>query len=169
MNKFKQFQQTFTVSDFIEKFLDESVSTRLCKGCENYGSKWSCPPFAKPFDFKKYRNIRIVLRQIENDGELEKTYFSVRKNFDEFMLAQESIVQGSLALFAGSCANCPLEKCTRIDREECPFKEKMRTSLEAIGFDVSKIAKEVFGIEILWSNSDAQPPYTTLVSALFFD
>jgi predicted metal-binding protein len=169
VNKFQQLQQTLKVSDFIEKFLDESASTRLCKGCENYGSKWSCPPFAKKVDFQKYQNICVYLRRVENDGALEKTYYNSRKIFDEFMLAQESVKQGSLALFAGSCVNCPLEKCARLDKKECPFNNKMRTSLEALGFDVSKIAKDVFNTEILWSSNNSQPTYTTLVAGLFFD
>ncbi|MBR7106064.1 MAG: hypothetical protein IKC88_03665 [Opitutales bacterium] len=169
MSNFQQLQQTFKVADFIEQFLDESVSTKLCRGCENYGSKWSCPPFAKEFDFQKYQNICVYLRRIESIGELEKTYYDSRKNFDEFMLLQESSIQGSLALFAGSCVNCPLEKCARVDKKECPFKDKMRTSLEAIRFDVSKIAREVFNTEILWSSDGSQPSYTTLVAGLFFD
>jgi hypothetical protein len=45
----------------------------------------------------------------------------------------------------------------------------MRTSLEALGFDVSKIAKDVFNTEILWSSNNSQPTYTTLVAGLFFD
>ena len=169
VNNFQQLQQTFKVSDFIEKFFDESVSVRLCKGCDNYGKRWSCPPFAKPFDFQKYQNISVVLRRIENVDTLEKTYYSARKDFDDFMLLRESKTQGSLALFAGSCVNCSLEKCARIESKECPFKDKMRTSLEAIGFDVSKIAKEIFDVEILWNNSTEKPKYTTLIAGLFFD
>ena len=109
------------------------------------------------------------MRRVENDGALEKTYYNSRKIFDEFMLAQEFAKQGSLALFAGSCVDCPLEKCARLGEKECPFNNKMRTSLEALGFDVSKIAKDVFNTEILWSSNNSQPTYTTLVAGLFFD
>ena len=169
VNNFQQFQKTLKVSEFVEKFLDESASVRLCKTCGNYGSKWSCPPFAKPFNFQKYQNINIVLRRVENNESLEQTFYKARGDFDRFMLEQETQQKGSLALFAGSCVNCPLEKCTRVDAKECPFSNTMRTSLEALGFDVSKIAKEIFDIEILWNATDENPKYTTLVASLFFD
>ncbi len=43
----------------------------------------------------------------------------------------------------------------------------MRPSLEAVGFDVSATARDVLGIELLWSTDGRLPQRITLVTALF--
>ncbi len=54
----------------------------------------------------------------------------------------------------------PLEVIKRYDR--------VRPSLEAFGFDISKTAKELLGLEIKWSSGDFIPEYLTLVGGIFY-
>ena len=44
---------------------------------------------------------------------------------------------------------------------------KVRPSLEAFGFDMSKTAKELLGLEIKWSDGVHIPEYLTLVCGIF--
>ena len=41
-------------------------------------------------------------------------------------------------------------------------------SLEAFGFDMSKTAKDVLGLEIKWSQGELIPEYLTLVCGIFY-
>ena len=43
----------------------------------------------------------------------------------------------------------------------------MRSSLEAVGFDVTATARDVLGIELQWSTDGQLPERITLVTALF--
>jgi predicted metal-binding protein len=76
---------------------------------------------------------------------------------------------GSKALFAGSCRICPTGKCKKITGEPCISPEKVRPSLEAFGFDVSRISSELLNIEMKWSQNGILPEYFTLVSGFFTD
>ena len=46
---------------------------------------------------------------------------------------------------------------------------KVRPSLEAIGFDISKTAKDLLGLEIKWSQDGFIPEYLTLVCGIFYN
>ncbi len=154
--------------EFVGRFFDGKMSAELCKKCPHYGKRWACPPFAEPFDFSPFSHAEIVLRRVENVGDFEKTYFEARKDFDLRILKSESEYAVATGLYAGSCANCPLEKCGRERGEKCPFAADLRYSLEALGFDVSKIARELFGVDIEWKSKGKSPKFATLVAALFF-
>ncbi len=163
-------ESTLTLDDFFEKFFDESSSVELCKTCTNFGRLWSCPPFEKAHKYReKFQKVTVVARRVKVDGDFLATYREHRKSFDALLLEKESQTTESLAFYAGSCFDCKLKECTRKLGQPCPFAD-MRTSLEAIGFDVVKIARELFEMKIEWINDDNKSPqYLTLVGALFFD
>ena len=91
-----------------------------------------------------------------------KTINAARKIFDPQFLELERNTPNSVALFAGSCLCRLSENCPRRHNRPCLFPDKMRTSLEALAYDVPKIAKTM-GIEIQWQ---PHPDYYTLVYAL---
>ena len=72
---------------------------------------------------------------------------AVKLDLEKRMLKLESLVPGSLSLSSGGCNFC--EHCTRETGEPCRQPDKMRYSLDAFGFDLSAITKDVFQIEIL--------------------
>ena len=49
--------------------------------------------------------------------------------------------------------------------ESCRQPDKMRYSMDAFGFDLSAITKDILGIEILWCR-DRLPEYFTLIHGL---
>ncbi len=161
-------KKTISVNELFDNFFDANASLKLCESCKNYGAMWSCPPFEKPIEIGKFKNVTLVLRRTENSGDFFQTFLETRKIFDQELLALEKEILGSVAFFGGSCANCELEECARKHGNPCPFPN-MRSSLEAMGFDVVKIARNVFDVKIEWSDNAENPKNLTLVGALFFD
>ena len=47
--------------------------------------------------------------------------------------------------------------------------DKVRPSLESLGFDLSKTLAELFGIELRWSKDGLLPEYLVLVCGFFHD
>ena len=161
----------------VEKFIV------YCKECNRYNRCWACPPF--DFDQEKYISgyeklyiigTKIVLNEQvikENQGNelATKTTYQiiekVRANLDEKLLELEKIFPKSKAFFGGTCHICPAEKCTRIKGKPCIAPDKVRPSLEAFGFDITKTATELLRLEILWSHNGVLPKYFVLVSGFF--
>ncbi len=161
-------EKTILIDELFDNFFDKNASLKLCEKCKNYGAMWSCPPFENPIEIGKFKRVSLILRRVKNSGDFFQTFLSARKDFDKELLLLESERTGSLAFFAGSCVNCQLEKCARKIGKTCPFAN-MRTSLEAIGFNVEKISEELFDTKIDWLKNDKTPEYLTLIGALFFD
>lgn len=173
------------VSDYIDNYRDAARFIEYCKDCTNYNKVWACPPYS--FEtlniIKDFKYIHIIGSQVFID---EKTRYTptnakeqkdisyqimekARKKIDWRLLELEQQYAGSLCFFAGSCFLCPKELCTRLVNNPCIYPTKMRSSLEAYGFDISKTTSELLGIELEWSKNLVLPRYFTLVSALFSD
>ena len=91
----------------------------------------------------------------------------VREELDVRLLALEKQHPGSRAFFAGTCHACPQGTCTRKKGRPCICPDRMRPSLEALGFDLGKTASELLGIKMQWSREGELPEYFTLVSGFF--
>jgi predicted metal-binding protein len=111
--------------------------------CGNYGTRHMCPPrigsleetksrlgtyqegillqYSKPLDVK---NDRVRLRQSKLD------FHEKLLKIEEFLRSDG--IEHPWGMIGGSCALCDV---CRVD-EPCPYPEKARTSLEALGIDV---------------------------------
>lgn len=161
----ESFERDVSTDELLSRFFDESVSSELCKSCGNYGAKWSCPPFETPPEYRKFAAVRLMLRRVAATGSIEDAYDSERAGFDAEILAAESSL-GGMGMYAGSCIICG--KCVRVCGVACLHPDKMRTSLEAVGFDVSKIVREIFGVGIEWGSDPRKPRFATLLGAVFY-
>ena len=171
------------VNELIHRYRDTEKFLAYCKECNKYNACWSCPPF--DFNTDEYLTSRqiayiigtkIILDKetIDNNQGWDKCtkiayeiIEKVREGLDNVLLQLEEQYPESKAFFAGSCHTCPIGKCTRITGKACISPERIRPSLEALGFDVSKIAAELLNIEMKWSREGILPEYFTLVSGLF--
>lgn len=154
-----------STDELLSRFYDESVSSELCKSCGNFGAKWSCPPFETPPELIKFSEVRLMLRRVAAAGTIADAYDAERVGFDAEILVAESAL-GGMGMFAGSCIICG--KCVRTRGRACLHPDKMRTSLEAVGFDVSKIVREIFGVGIEWGSDPRKPRFATLLGAVFY-
>lgn len=171
------------VSDYIDKYRDAPRFIEYCKDCTNYNKVWACPPYN--FDtlhkIKDFNYVYIIGSQIfideptrhtpTNAKEQKEISYQImeqaRKDIDWRLLEIEKQYVESLCFFAGSCFICSKELCTRLVNNPCIYPHKMRSSLEAYGFDISKTTSQLLDIELEWSKDLVLPKYFTLVSALF--
>lgn len=58
--------------------------------------------------------------------------------------------------------------CTRREGLPCRYPDKVRPSLESMGFDIGKTAKELFGLELKWASYGMLPEYYVLVGAVMY-
>lgn len=172
-----------SVAQYITQYRNASKFIEFCKQCPKYNNSWACPPFT--FNIDKYLssyNIAYLLatkitlpnsshssmsHSAEFIRQTEEIIRIVRLELDQQLLSAEQQIKNSKAFFAGSCHFCLNKECTRILEEPCRYPEKIRPSLESLGFDIGKTTKELMGIELQWSKIDHQPKYITLVSGLF--
>ena len=93
----------------------------------------------------------------------------VRRMLDARLLELERKYPGSRAFYAGTCHLCPEETCAPSEGRPCRYPDRIRPSLESLGFDIGKTASELLGIELKWSEpgSSGLPEYFTLVSGFF--
>lgn len=170
------------IADYIEEYYNAKQFIEQCQECKNYGKLWTCPPFN--FDplskIKVFKYIYIIGNQIfidkatrekpVNTKELQELSYKIveeaRNDIDKKLLNLEKEYPNSLCFFAGSCLLCTNEQCARHINRACFYPFKMRSSLEAYGFDVSKTSLNILDIELKWSNNLILPQYFTLISAL---
>lgn len=183
MNRVEHKTVKLKVLDYINNYRDAGRIIEYCKDCTNYNKVWACPPYN--FDtlniIKDFEYVHIIGSQVficedtrykpTNAKEQKDISYQImeqaRKDIDWRLLELEKQYTGSLCFFAGSCFLCPKELCTRLSNNQCIYPNKMRSSLEAYGFDISKTTSELLNIELEWSKDLVLPKYFILVSALF--
>ena len=87
----------------------------------------------------------------------------VKQKVEAEMLKLELQLPGSIALSSGGCSLC--RECTRKVGELCRQPDKMRYSMDAFGFDLSAITKDMLGIDIMWCKGRL-PDYFTLIHGI---
>lgn len=164
--------------DLISFAFDRERIEGYCKNCPNYHALWSCPPHSfDPLELLQGYDEIFVIGTILFYGEeerrlhqgkeamlkyTEKTLYPLRKEVYLRLLELEK--NKEVRIFdMGSCNLC--DKCTRGEGLPCRWSNKMRYSLEALGFDVSEIVKRYLKIELQWATA-VLPSYYVLVSAV---
>lgn len=150
----------------------------MCRECPNYGTVWSCPPYAfRPEALlAQFSGITVWGAKIVFDAdahgqgepvELAKTVMAREKRRVDFAaLLQEKNRPGSLALYGGGCRLCPV--CNRTLSKPCKHPGQMRPSLESLGYDVGAISAQMLKLPLLWADKRL-PEYLTLVTALLYN
>lgn len=167
---------------FREKYQDREKFMAFCRECPRYDARWSCPPLS--FDADKflapYVQINLLCAKIHLDDETIRAadtaekirttgwdiVSTVKHDLEERLRKLETQIPGSVSLSSGGCSLC--ESCTRTTGAPCRQPDRMRYSLDAFGFDLTAITKDMFHIEILWSK-DSLPKYFTLIHGLLAD
>lgn len=170
---------TLPVSQWLEKYYRPEEFAHACELCPNYGNVWSCPalmqPAAqmlKPFSKVHLIGVKVVYRKetLERtdtaqkaDHVRENTYDKVKRQLLDAILQMEKELPGSWGLAAGECKLC--QACARRQGLPCRHPDKMRYSFSGLGFDLTRIARELFGYELLWKPKGL-PEYLVAIGAL---
>lgn len=150
-----------------------------CRVCPNYNMVWSCPSLSFNVDdyLAEFNWVHVLCAKINlsdhiiveaDTPEKIKTVgweilSEVKRDMDEKLRRMEKRIPGSVSLSSGGCRLC--KACSRRDSQPCRQPDKMRYSLDAFGFDLSAITKDMFAIDILWCK-DRLPNYFTLIHGL---
>ncbi|MDR0303903.1 MAG: DUF2284 domain-containing protein [Chitinispirillales bacterium] len=173
------------VDKYILNYHTPDAFIEYCKQCNRYGACWACPPFDFDVDvyLRNYKSVRIIGTKItlsdaliNECAELERCknvsyriIGEVRRDLDNKLLALERRYPNSRAFFAGSCRFCKREKCMRISKKPCLYPDKIRPSLESLGFDVAKTSLQLLKCELKWGSKERLPEYFVLVSGFFMN
>ena len=167
--------------EYLSRYRDVSTFEKLCSECPNYGARWGCPPFlpdSQP-ELSGYSRVKLFLLKLDiapyRAGSMEEiviaiqcTVQKVRGSYETELLRMESDLCGRAALFTGMCPHCGDAKCARRSLQPCRHPELVRPSLEALGFDLGRTAKDFFDVELQWCVGPESPPYISLLGAVFY-
>ena len=170
---------TLPVKDWLERYCVPEKFAGACEACPDYGRVWSCPPglppavelFA-PFERVHLIGMKVVYRKEtreaadspeKTDRLRAATYGKAKRVLLESLLELEKSIPGSWSLAAGRCELC--ERYTRLDGLPCRTPERLRYSFSGFGFDLTRIAREVLGLDLLW-NPRGLPEYNVAIAAL---
>lgn len=174
-------QATIAADEFISRYRDIERIRQYCLQCPGYGTSWGCPPF----DFDPatvtdgFKTVTVTGTTIEFDeqtraacttaGESARVGREAMEQVWQSLLPtlyeQERQVPGSRC-FTFRCVLCP-EGCTRPLGKPCRHPERLRHSLESVGFDLEAVTRDLLGIDLEWSTDGALSKHITLVTALF--
>ncbi len=163
------------VQEYIANYRNSEYFLSLCGQCANYARRYGCPPFE--YDVLKkissFTTAYIVGVQIvpqTKDLPLASSYTFMRPVIEQLsdeMLKEEQRSGGLSFGFAGGCFLCGEMPCARLTNQPCRHPDKLRPSLEAYGFDLSRTAEQLLGIPLLWGKDNKLPDYLMLICGLF--
>ena len=165
---------TLPMEEFAQRFSLNIPVEQLCGVCPNYGRRWACPPLSPADAITHFSTIEVWVTQItpaQADLPLSEAYPIIaeqRAAIEPLMLAREAELNGRAALFTGLCPHCPNQQCARISGAPCRHPELVRPSLEALGFNLSEVTRQLFNIDMLWGRQGRLPRYLTLVGAVCY-
>ena len=163
------------VRDYIAGYRDVERFEQCCRQCPNYGRRHGCPPFDEDTTARimQYHRVRILGVKVTPQGERQPLSAAndliepVVLEMNRQLLQLEQEMSGMACGFVGKCPYCS-EPCSRLDGKSCRHPDKMRPSLEALGFDVTKTASQLLGIEMQWGIDGMMPDYLVLICAVFY-
>lgn len=139
-----------------------------CRSCEKYGEFWSCPPFDEsPLEKLPAWSHAVLITQKtwvapgSTKESLVEQFLAARRVLGDTL--KECEIDGAIAVIAGHCSGCAV--CTRSRGIACCVPERMRYSLEGLGFDVTGLVEGLAGQKMDWSASGI-PAYLLIVGAL---
>ena len=169
-------QATLPAAEYIARYRDVERFERLCAACPCYGQRWGCPPFdgdrlAEVDAFSTVTLFACVITPERRDVPLSRVDLVMWPEVERLnarLIELEKAVGGLAMGFTGRCHYCLGEACTRPQGLPCRYPEKVRPSLEAMGFDVDATARGLLGTPLEWSRDPQRlPEHLTLITALF--
>ena len=163
-----------STDELLGKYYTPKDCLDSCKKCKCFGTQWSCPPLSVDTTalLKPYKRARIYIAIIETTTRIpisdEASVTRPARIMLENLLREEEGKTGGRASYTiGRCLYCD-EPCARISNQPCRHPNDIRPSLEAMGFNVIGILRDIAGIELQWSTDGNLPATLCLVGAIFY-
>ena len=151
--------KSMPVQEWLDHYCFPDLFRDACLHCPDHNMNWSCPPEvpAAAELLGEYRTVHLIGVKV-----LSASYGVVKKALLEVLLNLEQMVPGSYTVAAGRCEQC--EKCSRVMGRVCRRPERLRYSFSAFGFDLTGLARDQLGLELLWAK-DGLPEYNVALAA----
>lgn len=173
---FRLLSKNFVNRHIIENYHDSKRFLELCKSCSGYEKRWSCPPLSSSStgEINKYKYVEVTIIEIPvPSGSLvedaETLLKPAKKYLSDYLLNLEKERNGIASCTIGTCTLCEPQLCTRLENEPCRHPDKMRPSPEALGFNISAIMENEFGLSVKWAENGTLPDYLYLTGAIFYN
>lgn len=194
MNNFISYKIVKVSTSKLTDFYKPLIINKFCADCNKYNKVWSCPPlpfkdidYINKFEYAYIISSKIFIHSIPSDllsqmisralskySDISKSkdefsnifnglYYTFREFNDSKLLDLEKKYSNSITLASGRCLICT--SCSRNENIPCIYPDKLRYSLEGLGFDVAGIMENILEEKLQWS-SNSNPEYVTCVSAL---
>jgi predicted metal-binding protein len=150
---------TLPVAQFVERYVDTDHYDAGCRGCDNYGQVWVCPPydFSVPDYWGGFREVCLRGVQLRFSPEEQARSYDpeelaerLRQLFSrtarQMILRLREEYPRSDILTVGGCHLC--ERCTRPEGRPCRYPEGIGYTLESLGCDVSTAAEQLLGASV---------------------
>ena len=162
------------VERFLTTYVEVETFLSCCRQCPNFGRRGTCPPydFAPEDYWRRWTTLSLSARQIAFPPEVRRGGLSeglavLRREKERFLrdlLDREDGTPGSMALAAGACDRC--DPCPMAEGAPCRHPETFRYSVESLGGNVAAVARDLFGLELLWARGEDLPPYYLLIGGI---
>ncbi|WP_297718385.1 DUF2284 domain-containing protein [Intestinimonas sp.] len=171
--------KSMPVQEWLDHYCFPDLFRDACLHCPDHNMNWSCPPEvpAAAELLGEYRTVHLIGVKVlygdeqraaalaspkAADAVRSASYGVVKKALLEVLLNLEQMVPGSYTVAAGRCEQC--EKCSRVMGRVCRRPERLRYSFSAFGFDLTGLARDQLGLELLWAK-DGLPEYNVALAA----
>ncbi len=121
----------------------------------------------RAFDSDVYARYASDNDSVSDDWQTRLSMFvfdAVKAQMSEKLLTLEEHIPLSLGLPPGACTRC--KKCLKNTGAPCLHEDKLRYSLEALGFLVSDIYREIFDYQLQWTQNTLPDTFTTCSALL---
>ena len=168
-------ETTIDARQYVDSYRDKARVESFCRECDGYRRRWCCPPLSPALEsrmlsYSKVTIMACVMTLEENDEPISRAMEIMRPEIlrvNKLLIERERLTGGMAMGFAGNCTFCGDEPCTRPEGKPCRHPELVRPSLEAFGFDLVATARDLLGIDLLWSTDGRLPAHLTILTALF--
>ncbi len=161
-----------TIESILLYLNPEEFNTYCQTGCENYSTKWTCPPHCPSFmEYAAgYTHIQLILYKTDCDQfafieakERANTSYSFTKNLLQKNL-RDSESKAERFIGPNSCEICPT--CEAVTSNPCHLPHLIRYNLVAFGFNVTKIMEDLFNHQLEWAKAGQIPNHISSVGAV---
>lgn len=159
---------------YMERYRDAERFMRMCRACPAFGTSWVCPPLGPGCEELLQGRERVLVRAVKITPARKglpqslgpRLMAAERPGLERTLLELERSTGGRALIGIGPCTLCA-GGCARPLGQPCRRPDRVRPSLEAMGFDVGRTLADLAATPLLWGRDGLLPDYLVIAGAVF--